>query len=335
MDFASKFPDFIGRVNLMTKIKVTAVINTFNRKELLEDAIMSVFKQTSSVCKLIVIDDGSSDGTSEVVAQIAKNAPIPVEYHRYEQSGLYPSRNRGLEAVEDGYIAFLDDDDAWVEIHIERLTELARSFSQAVFLGGLISRPESNIPIMPAPHLMDDYHPVPGFYEVYQRTRSRELEHIFFVGHLSAALIDAVAARRVGGFDSSMKLRGDVLMVWELSRVGDIVLDKRVHAWAKRVPGSLSSGVDMACDPVGFHRIRARACFWQAYAIRKMIDDRSRSKAPLMHQQLSDELIGCSMHLRRAGERSESLQKAMEALKAYPCRRTARNLLGALFFRSG
>lgn len=89
---------------------ISVVITTYNRAHLLPRAIKSVLKQTLKPLEIIVVDDGSSDTTSEVI----KAFPT-IRYIKKENAGISSARNYGIKAAKGRYIAFLDDDDVWLE----------------------------------------------------------------------------------------------------------------------------------------------------------------------------------------------------------------------------
>lgn len=103
------------------ELLVSAIITTHNRKELLKRAIESVFAQSYSPIELIVVDDHSEDGTSEV----CQDPRIRYIYIPKEESrgGNY-ARNLGVKAAKGEYCAFLDDDDYWLPTKIEKQVEL-------------------------------------------------------------------------------------------------------------------------------------------------------------------------------------------------------------------
>jgi glycosyltransferase involved in cell wall biosynthesis len=104
---------------------VSVVIPTHNRAKLLERALRSVLAQTYPHLEIIVVDDGSSDATSDVVRRIDDRRLV---YLRHEQPlGGSAARNTGIDAASGKYIAFLDDDDEWEPQKTERqLALLAR-----------------------------------------------------------------------------------------------------------------------------------------------------------------------------------------------------------------
>lgn len=87
---------------------VTVIIPTYNREYIVRKAIESVFWQTYQNFQLIIVDDGSTDGTEALL----KSYP-GIEYIRQENSGPSKARNTGLGHARGVYIATLDSDDIW------------------------------------------------------------------------------------------------------------------------------------------------------------------------------------------------------------------------------
>ena len=90
-------------------MRVSAVIPTYNRAEFVREAIDSVLQQDYADVELIVVDDGSRDGTAAVVAEFGP----AVRYLWQENRGVSAARNRGVAVSTGGLIAFLDSDDLW------------------------------------------------------------------------------------------------------------------------------------------------------------------------------------------------------------------------------
>jgi glycosyltransferase involved in cell wall biosynthesis len=91
-------------------IEVSVIIPTFNRKERLRKALESVLQQEDTAFEVIVIDDGSTDGTGEMVT---KEFPS-VAYSYQSNRGQAAARNAGIEKARGEWIAFLDSDDEWL-----------------------------------------------------------------------------------------------------------------------------------------------------------------------------------------------------------------------------
>jgi GT2 family glycosyltransferase len=91
---------------------VSVVIPTFNRAHLLGRTIESVLAQTYPHVELVVVDDGSTDGTADVIARAHGRDPR-IRYFRKENGGPASARNLGFREARGAYVALLDSDDTW------------------------------------------------------------------------------------------------------------------------------------------------------------------------------------------------------------------------------
>jgi hypothetical protein len=85
------------------------VIPTYNRARLLEEALESVFAQEFTDYEVLVVDDGSTDGTAQVLARYGER----VRGLRQENQGQGAARNLGIQQARGEYVVFLDSDDVW------------------------------------------------------------------------------------------------------------------------------------------------------------------------------------------------------------------------------
>ena len=91
---------------------VSVIITTYNRAEYVTKAIESVIGQTYQNWELVIVNDGSSDQTEEVVRQYV-TTDGKVRYVKQANQGLSGARNKGISETRGKYITFLDDDDWW------------------------------------------------------------------------------------------------------------------------------------------------------------------------------------------------------------------------------
>ena len=90
---------------------VSIVVPTYNRLAYLRQAVQSVFDQTYRQWELIVVDDGSTDGTAAYVASLGGRVRALTLPRR---GGAARARNAGVGAARGAYVAFLDSDDLWL-----------------------------------------------------------------------------------------------------------------------------------------------------------------------------------------------------------------------------
>jgi len=95
-------------------LHISVIIPTYNRYELLKRALNSVFSQTYTPFEVIVIDDGSTDETQQIVQDFPN-----IKYFYQENRGVSSARNLGIEKSASDWIAFLDSDDEWHENKLE------------------------------------------------------------------------------------------------------------------------------------------------------------------------------------------------------------------------
>jgi glycosyltransferase involved in cell wall biosynthesis len=143
---------------------VSVVIPTYNRADLLGEALESVFAQSFADYEIIVVDDGSTDDTAERL----KGYGELVRVLRQDNLGIGPARNRGIDAARGRYVALLDSDDLWrpgklaVQVeYMQRHPELvacsvrysmstaadvpAYGFDEAMGVDGVVERPMSHL----------------------------------------------------------------------------------------------------------------------------------------------------------------------------------------------
>lgn len=100
--------------------EVSAIIPTYNRRQLVVRAIQSALAQTRAVEEIIVIDDGSTDGTGEALAAEFGDRIV---YVRQANAGVSTARNRGMAMARGRYFALLDSDDEWLPEKTARQVE--------------------------------------------------------------------------------------------------------------------------------------------------------------------------------------------------------------------
>jgi len=107
-------------------MKISVIIPSYNRKEFLPRVIKSTLGQTYQNLEIIVVDDGSTDGTEEVMVRYKKNELI--KYLKLDANqGVHNARNKGLESATGDYICFIDSDD---ELSPDAFSEAVPFFSQ-------------------------------------------------------------------------------------------------------------------------------------------------------------------------------------------------------------
>lgn len=113
---------------------VSVVIPLYNHARYVEAAIASVRAQTLADWELLVIDDGSSDGSAEAVEALLARSPDPrIRLHRQPNAGSHATINRGLAMARGQYLAVLNSDDLFAPTRLEVLVERARAHGPLFF----------------------------------------------------------------------------------------------------------------------------------------------------------------------------------------------------------
>jgi glycosyltransferase involved in cell wall biosynthesis len=202
---------------MISKPLISVVIPTYNRGDATVAAIDSALAQTWRPLQIVVVDDGSTDGSSERIERHLSNLLMPgIEIVLAPQPNQGPSgaRNTGIAHATGSYIAFLDSDDTWLPQKLERQW------------GVLIRFPECGACVTDARYLTNK-----GFddsaYRLHGRSYSsaegiehnaqRLLAHAFPGFFLSTLLVSTDLVRRAGGFDPQIPFAEDRDLCFRLS----------------------------------------------------------------------------------------------------------------------
>ncbi|QDT60905.1 putative glycosyltransferase EpsJ [Stieleria bergensis] len=111
----------------MTRPAISVIIPCYNREEILPRAIASVLNQSVAACEIIVVDDGSSDRSAQVAAELHSSVQVITQ----KNGGAASARNAGIEIAQGDWIAFLDSDDEWHRSKLEKQLAAAERYEQA------------------------------------------------------------------------------------------------------------------------------------------------------------------------------------------------------------
>ena len=96
---------------------ISVIIPTYNRAHLIKRSVDSVLNQTYKNLELIIVDDGSTDNTKEIIDSINDDRIV---YVKQENQGACAARNKGIDLAKGKYIAFQDSDDVWLLDKLEK-----------------------------------------------------------------------------------------------------------------------------------------------------------------------------------------------------------------------
>jgi glycosyltransferase involved in cell wall biosynthesis len=190
-------PFVIRRPDLMTSTSIAVVIPTYNRSRYLARAVRSALAQTRRPDQLIVVDDGSTDDTADVLGELGREGRVDVV--ALPHCGV-PGRvrNAGLARVTTSHVAFLDSDDEWLPHKLERQAHLLATHERARVICGNATIVESDGAAHAVYFDLGRRWPPPIFDE---RTLTGANPVI-----TSTALVRVDAVRAVGGFAAERRL---------------------------------------------------------------------------------------------------------------------------------
>jgi glycosyltransferase involved in cell wall biosynthesis len=119
---------------------LVSIITIFlNEQRFLADAVASVRAQTVDSWELLLVDDGSTDGSSDIARSLAASSDGRIRYLEHpahENRGMSASRNLGISAARGDYVAFLDADDIWVPEKLAEQLAIMQAHPAAAFVCG-------------------------------------------------------------------------------------------------------------------------------------------------------------------------------------------------------
>lgn len=118
---------------------VSSIIIFLNGEAFIEEAIASIFAQTYSNWELLLVDDGSTDGSTAIAKRYEQQYPDKVRYLEHEghqNRGMSAARNLGIRHAKGDYIGFLDADDIWLANKLEQQLDIFNHYPEAEMVYG-------------------------------------------------------------------------------------------------------------------------------------------------------------------------------------------------------
>lgn len=177
---------------------ISVIVPTYNRAALIHETLASIFEQTYADYEVLVVDDGSDDGTYETLASYGDR----IRYLRIQHAGASVARNAGMALARGDTVAFLDSDDRWTPTFLEKMTAALTAAPGAGFAYcdyAMFSRdgPVQPVCLAPDEKINGDIFP-------------KLLEGAFVC--TGSLLIRRSALQQIGGFDPGLRIVHD----WDL-----------------------------------------------------------------------------------------------------------------------
>lgn len=226
---------------------VSVVMNFFNGEKFIREAIESVLAQTYEHWELLLVDDGSTDQTTQIAKEYAGRYPEKVrcfEHERHENKGMSASRNLGIARARGEHIAFLDVDDLWLPPKLEAQVAIMERDPEV----GLVANPAmywyADGAKKPQPMTLP-----PGRLPVGAWI-PKILESDNNVACPSAVLMRRSLAVKLGGFEESFRGRDqtveDQVMWFKISLNSPIHFDPEIYLLYRIHPAMFSKTIPIS-----------------------------------------------------------------------------------------
>lgn len=284
---------------------ISVVIPLYNKAQSIRNTLDSVLAQTYKDFEIVVVDDGSTDGSADVAEAVLRECTVyGVECKgkviRKANGGVSSARNAGILAAKGEYIAFLDGDDLWHPEYLETLHQLMVDYPDAALYGiGCTTINGDKIPENVTPSTLrgeveDVWNNYPGYW-TGSSSSSRRMRLI-----------------EIGLFDTRMTHGEDIDMWWRLLLSGKGVFDSRVLAYyrqdtenramnkliplEKHIPYFVDKYAEARANNVDFRRYFDREIIYRLYPY--MFDAHYRSEAKRIAKQMDYSSQKWTMKLR-------------------------------------
>lgn len=183
-----------------TSSLISIIIPAYNSEEYLHIAIESALRQTYKYFEIIIVDDGSTDNTTDIAKSYADKHSDKIFYFHQDNGGVSSARNLGLTKIKGEYIAFLDADDFWHEDKIKWQVECFK-----------------NYPTIDLCHTKVEFNAQLGSTNNHRIIRDPKFEYRDFIELFknpylatSSVMLKASMLKDLGGFDESLKTAEDI-----------------------------------------------------------------------------------------------------------------------------
>jgi len=226
---------------------VTVVVPAYNYAQYLERAVRSALAQHHQPVEVVIVDDGSTDGTPDLARRLAAESPA-VRCIRQENAGLSAARNTGIRAASHPFVAFLDADDEWLP---DMLSTAMAAFQKLPASVGIVA--------------CNSYRTDPAGEPIGEKRTAPRGDRFFSAGDILAKtrfMPSCVVARRecfitAGGFDTALRSSEDrdmwlrIAARWQVFYIDQALVRIRKHA------SNMSRHADRMLDAM--RRVRRKA----------------------------------------------------------------------------
>ena len=200
----------------MTKITplISVILPVYNSEKYLREALNSVFNQHYTPLEIIIVDDGSTDGTSQIVKEYRGK----VQYYYQQNEGPASARNLGIQKANGDFITFIDADDLWPDDKLMNQMRCFEKYPETEIVQGLVERVDISKPNKP--------------------DESEVEEQLFIHSNLGAMIIRRAVFDKIGMFDRNLTYHSDTDFWFRARESGIKILVDNKIALIYRIHGS-------------------------------------------------------------------------------------------------
>lgn len=296
-----------------TKPFVTVIIPCFNTALYLAATLKSVQAQTFRDFEVIMVDDGSTDGTLSIMQEFAARNERCEVISLQQNQGIVAARNAALAQACGECIAMLDGDDIWTPDALAVRVELAQYHPSADVIATEFAWFEDKVPARPIGRVGLGPHAKRAFASSYATNEPTLLRQPFnLVANLhfawtSATLVRRAAMSAIGNFDPTFKGPEDTLLWLRLAQRGAFLFAPQLTAFYRQRPGSL---VTLQKGPKELHYLKVLD--W----VRKKPE--FAPHASVIRRLTAECHHVCVQHYRRTGDSATACSHALGAIKNQP-----------------
>ena len=208
--------------------EISVVIPLYNKAAEIERTLRSVLAQSVQPREIIVVDDGSTDGSAEIVERVA--SPL-VRLVRQQNAGVSAARNKAISLASGRWVALLDGDDRWCEDYLLTMAQLIERYPDCGAYGSAFYVDNGDKLVVA------DTPKSEGVVDFFEESMSR------YVLIPSAAILRRDLVVELGGFPEGMRMGEDQYLWTKIARVADVAFSPEPKAIYSRAASNRSAAI--------------------------------------------------------------------------------------------